>query len=57
MSSGKLLFERLAATLPAGVNAVMTTRRGGVSAEVYSSFNLAIMLVMTYKALKRIVLS
>ena len=41
MSSGKLLFERLAVTLPAGVNAVMTTRRGGVSAEVYSSFNLA----------------
>ena len=41
MSSGKLLFERLAVTLPAGVNAVMTTRKGGVSAEVYSSFNLA----------------
>ena len=41
MSSGKLLFERLAVALPAGVNAVMTTRKGGVSAEVYSSFNLA----------------
>ena len=41
MSSEKLLFERPAATLPAGVNAVITTRTGGFSTEGYTSFNLA----------------